>query len=211
MEENNSESQSSKQTNSVKKESVRQWLLWLLIAATVLLLAASGYLWWLLQEANKVEDDLRRVNTSLLKRIDQLEAETKQDSSAESDDQACNDTPTQELKDNIKAALDTENTAVFETYVTDPVRYVLAASEYGGNVSPTEAATSLEYTHEATGPWDFNLPAATVAAWDAGFYIDHFDSNTYVGRAASGMVVAFDFDCDGKIKQIFVAADEDIL
>src|SRR5690606_34902417 len=111
----------------------------------------------------------------------------------------------------IKAALDTQNTAVFETYTTNPVVYVLAASEYGGDISPTEAATSLEYTHSAAGPWDFNVPAATIAAYDAGYYTDYFDANTYVGRSSDSMVVAFDFACDDKIKQIFVAAHEDIL
>ena len=89
---------------------------------------------------------------------------------------------------------------------------VPVASEFGGNRTPAQAATDLEYTHSATGPWDFNLPAATVDGYDAGFYTDYFDDDTLVGKAASGMVVAFEFNCDGsKISEIFVAADEDLL
>ena len=54
--------------------------------------------------------------------------------------------------------------------------------------------------------------APSVDGYDAGFYTDYFDDDTLVGKAASGMVVAFEFNCDGsKISEIFVAADEDLL
>lgn len=170
-----------------------------------------------LQAAKESKQQLQKDKRQLQQKVEKLEkaavpAGGAGAGAAEADEEvACDDTPTVAMKENIKAALDTKNTAVFATYTTDPVGYVLAASEYGGNVSAAEAATSLEYTHSATGPWDFNLPPATIATYDAGFYTNYFDANTYVGKAASGMVVSFDFNCDGKIKQIFVAADDDLL
>jgi cytoskeletal protein RodZ len=189
----------------------KKWLMWLLIALVVLLLALGGWLWWQLKAAQAKERQLEKDKQNLQQLVDGLKNKEPKDTAPAEEEQACNDTASSTMKENIKAALDTKNTAVFATYVTNPVKYVLAASEYGGDVSPDEAATSLEYTHGATGPWDFNLPAATVDGYDAGFYTDYFDDNTYIGRAASGMVVAFDFDCNGKIKQIFVAGDEDLL
>ncbi len=115
------------------------------------------------------------------------------------------------MKENIKAALDTKNTAAFATYTSNPVKFVIAASEKGDSETPEQAALSLEYTHSATGPWNFSLPVATLNGYDAGFYTAYFDANTYVGKATSGMVAAFDFDCTGKISQIFLAADESLL
>ena len=190
-------------------------LAWALAVLLVLALAAGGFLGWQLMAAKDKEQQLNQEKQQLQQQIDELKqaegTEETANAAGSGNMETCNDTPSGELKANIKAALDSKNTAAFATYVSDPVMYVLAASEYGGNVSPDEAATSLEYTHSATGPWDFELPEATVDGYDAGFYTDYFDENTYVGKAASGMVVAFDFNCDGKISQIFVAADESIL
>lgn len=195
------------------RKKVLVWLLILILLASNILFA---FLWY---RANQKNTDYKKETTKLHKQIDALEKKVAEndmnEDEAPSDGdeaaEACKDVASASLKANIKAALDTKNTAAFATYTTNPVHYVLAASEYGGDVSSAEAATSLEYTHSATGPWDFNLPAATIAAYDAGFYTNYFNSNTYVGRAASGMVVAFDFNCSDKIKNIFVAADEDLL
>jgi cytoskeletal protein RodZ len=190
----------------------KKWLTcWLLIALLLLLLLGAGYLWWQLQMCKDSEQKLKNDKQQLQQQVDKL---TKADSASTAQaqsSQACNDTPSASMKENIKAALDSQNTAAFSTYTTNPVKYVLAASELGGDFTPDQAATNLEYTHSATGPWDFTLPQATINGYDAGFYTDYFDSNTYVGKAASGMVAAFDFDCNGKIKQIFVAADAGLL
>lgn len=190
--------------------------MWLLTALVLLLLAAVAYFGWQLRASQEDKKELQKDKQQLQSQVDKLtgkQDDKKEKSQAKSEDKAvaCNDTPSASFKENIKAALDTENTAAFATYTSNPVRFVLAASEKGGNETPDEAAVSLEYTHSATGPWDFSLPEATLDGYDAGFYTDYFDANTYVGKAASGMVAAFDFDCSGKINQIFVAADEELL
>lgn len=191
----------------------RNALKWLCIILALLLVAAIGLSAWLWMQAEADKKKLNDDKVALQAQIDQLKKQSANAGSKSTTPSPtpCNDTPTDAMKANIKAALDSKNTAVFSTYTTNPVKYVLAASEFGGDITPDEAATSLEYTHEAMGPWDFNLPAATITAYDSGFYTAYFDANTYVGRAADGMVVAFDFNCDGKISQIFVAANEDLL
>ncbi len=187
------------------------WATCLLAVISVVLIAASGYLWMQLQSSKERQQQLNKEKQQLEQQLNQLKGEQSSELTPLEAQKVCNSVPSASMAENIKAALDSKNTAAFSTYVTDPVKYVLAASEYGGDVSPDEAASSLEYTHSATGPWDFSLSAATIAGYDAGFYTDYFDADTYVGKAASGMVVSFDFNCDGKIKQIFVAADEDLL
>lgn len=207
MENNNTEQpQNEKQPKNNKK-----WLMWLLIALLVLLLSGVIYLWLQLQAGKDRERKLEKDKQQLTEQVNALKAPEEDDAQPVAQEPACNDTPSATMAENIKAALDSKNTAAFSTYTTNPVKYVLAASEYGGDISPDEAATSLEYTHSATGPWDFSLPDATVDGYDAGFYTDYFDDNTYVGKAASGMVVSFDFACNGKIKQIFVAPDDELL
>ncbi len=187
----------------------KKWLCWLLVALLLLLLLGAGYLWWQLKVCKDNENRLNKDKRQLQQQIDTLK---KAAAATPAQPQlACNNTPSSSMKENIKAALDSQNTAAFSTYTTNPVKYVLAASELGGDFTPDQAATNLDYTHSATGPWDFNLPPATIAGYDAGFYTDYFSPNSYVGKAASGMVVSFDFNCDGKIKQIFVAADDDLL
>lgn len=194
-----------------KRTSKKPWAIWLLVILVLLLIATAGYLWWQLQNATDSKKALEQDKQQLQSQINKLNKANAQKNISKDTDVACNDTPDTLFKENIKAALDTENTAVFATYTSNPVKFVLAASEKGGDETPDEAALSLGYTHSATGPWDFSLPPATIANYDAGFYTDYFDANTYVGKAASGMVAAFDFDCNGKISQIFVAADEDLL
>jgi len=194
-----------------KHASKNAFVIVLLAIITILSLGIAGYEWWQIQLLQDSNTTLLNDKHYLESKIDKLgKADTKDEITKDSDI-ACKDTPTSLLKDNIKAALDTKNTAAFATYTSNPVKFVIAASEKGDNETPDQAAKSLEYTHSATGPWDFNLSSTTLAGYDAGFYTDYFDANTYVGRAASGMVAAFDFNCDGKINQIFVAADEDLL
>jgi cytoskeletal protein RodZ len=204
-----------KQTTPDKKDknpdAKKPWLMWLLTVLTVVLLALSGFLWMQLQAKSDKNAELE-AQLSELRGQEEEPAEAEADAEpAEEQVQACNDTPSATMQENIKAALDSKNTAAFATYFSNPVKFVLAASEKGGDETPDQAAVDMEYANTATGPWDFSLPAPTIADYDAGFYTDYFDANTYVGRASSGQVAAFDFDCNGKIKQAFLAAHEDLL
>lgn len=183
------------------------------LVLAILLAASLGVNAWQyaisLQAAND-KAQLNKEKADLQTMVDQLKNAQQNAATGESSE-ACNDAVSEVVKENIKAALDSKNTAVFATYASNPVKFVLAASEKGGNESPDQAATDMEYTHSATGPWNFSLPASTLSTYDASFYTDYFDHNAYVGKSASGMVVSFDFDCDGKINQIFITANEDLL
>lgn len=170
----------------------------------VLALAAAGWFWWQWSESQKSNTALNSEKAALQAQVDQLK---KASVAEEADAAPCTvGTVSAAKKENIKAALDTKNTEPFKTYTTDPVKYTLAASEYSKNVTPDEAAKNIEYTHSATGPWNFDLPKATTDAYLAGDYKTYFTEKTLFGKAASGMVVAFNFDCNDKITQIFVSA-----
>lgn len=204
-------SQASSQQVIVGKPVHKHWLTWLLTVLLVLSLAGNAYLALRLQ---KTQDDLRTVrasNQSLQDQVEKLRSQVGGEDAigdGSPTEEECTYTPSTAFKDNIKAALDSKNTAAFASYVTNPVSYVLAASEYGGDISPDEAAISLEYTHSATGPWEF-VDASDYASGD---YATYFDKKAMAIKSADGMVVAFDFSCDGsKITSIFVAPNEDLL
>lgn len=197
-----------------KKMAMSMW--WMIILG-ILFLAALGFLGWYWWQTQAQLKSLGDEKTQLQSQIDTLKkaqstASTTQPSSAAPQVATpCNNAPSAALKENIKASLDSQNTAAIGSYAANPVKFVIAASEKGGNETPDQAAADMNYTHTATGPWDFTLPAATTNTWKAGFYKDYFGTNTYIGKAASGMVASFDFDCNGKIKTIFLAADASLL
>lgn len=192
----------------------KHWATWILTLLFILSLAGNGFLWMQLQAVREDKNQLQQEKQQLQQQIDQLKADDDKAEQAEegSELSACSYKPSATFKENIKAALDSKNTAVFASYVTNPAKYVFAGSEFGGERTPDEVATALEYTHSADGPWDFNLPQATIDEYDSGDYASYFDTNTLVGKSADGMVVAFTFSCDGsKINSIFVAPSEEIL
>ncbi len=209
------EPEGSKPQVVVSKPVHKHWATWLLTVLLVLSLAGSSFLWTRLQAVQKDNNQLKQEKQQLEQQVDQLkaaDADRKKQSAGGSELSACSYKPSEVLKENIKAALDSKNTAAFASYVSSPVKYVLAGSEYGGERTPDEAVAALEYTHSAEGPWNFDLPQTTIDEYDSGDYASYFDVNTLVGRATSGMVIAFEFNCDGsKIDSIFVAPSEELL
>ena len=190
-------------------KSNNSWLMWLLVALLILALSAAGYLWWQLDEANNknqaLESQVSAQKAALDKANEQLKA------AGVTADTTCNNVASDTMKQDIKAALDSKNTAAFSGYFSNPVSFIIAASEKGGDETPAQAVADLEYIKSATGPWNFNLPQETLDAYAAGPYKAYFNDKTYVGMAASGQVAAFNFDCNGKIKQVFLAPSEDVL
>lgn len=190
----------------------KKWLLALLI---IVLLAAIGILGWWAKTYRTDKQTLQQENNQLHSQIDslkkQLDEEKKKKTASSSPTSTCSAEISTTLKNNIKDAIASKNYAALEGYMASSVNVVFAASEKQGGVSPSQAATDLAYLNAATSPWDFALPAATIASYDAGFYTTYFDDNTYVGKSANNYVVSFDFDSCGKINVVFVAANADLL
>jgi hypothetical protein len=116
-----------------------------------------------------------------------------------------------DLAENIAAAIDTMNTAALEGYMADSVYVVYGASEYAGARTPTEAVADLDYLANAIGAWDFNLPQATLDAYEAGFYANYFGNDCVVGQSSDNYVVSFRIDADGHIDQVFIISDAALL
>lgn len=98
---------------------------------------------------------------------------------------------TTEDRDNIVAAITSDNTAAVEGYFADSVFVVLMASECCGSSTPVETVGHLSYVSDAPDPWDFALPTATIDTWRTGWYSAQFTPEVIAGRAADGTVIVF--------------------
>lgn len=187
-------------------------LIWILVIFNILLLAAGAWLGWQWYTLTQQKQALETANSSLLAEMAELKLKTAAaPEEAAPASPACDGSVADSLKTAIRTAVDSHNYAPLEAHMTNPVTVILAASEGVGPRTPAQAVSDLAYLNNGTSPWDFNLPAATLASLDAGFYTAYFDSNTYVGKANDGVVGAFDFDNCGKINQIFMSADISLL
>jgi hypothetical protein len=118
---------------------------------------------------------------------------------------------TQEQLDKIIDAVGSSNYAALQSYLANPVKVVIAASEFSKDRTPTEAITDIKYLDTTKDPWDFDLPATALSEYRAGDYKQYFPTKALVGKSSDGKVVAFGFNTDGKINLIFMASSADIL
>jgi Tfp pilus assembly protein PilV len=185
--------------------------IWILIALLVVALGVIGWLVWQYMTLSQQNTNLRNENAGLQNQINELSAKSSTPEESSSASALCDPTVTADLKANIADAISSGNTAALEGYMDSTVNVIVAASEGVGPRTPSEAIADLAYLEGGADPWDFNVDAGTIATWDAGFYTDYFDDNTYAGRAANGMVVVFDFNECGKINEVFMVANEELL
>ena len=118
---------------------------------------------------------------------------------------------TQTQIDNIIASVGSGNYAAIQSYLADPVKVVIAASEFSKDLTPVKAIAELKYLDSAKDPWDFNLPATTIDKYKTGDYKQYFTGEVLVGKASDGKVVAFTINSSGKISTIFMSSSDTIL
>lgn len=195
----------------------------LVIVGVLVLMLLSGYLGYYLrgrsaqtqqekqtQQIKELEAKVKTLedaNTALQADKAKLEA----DAAAKATATPVVTGPSAATKANIQDAIKSGNTAALEGYMANPVRVVIAASGGEGDKSPADAVASLTYLDPGTDPWNFAVPAATLAQWRAGSYASYFPVSAVVGRSANNYVVAFGFNSAGKINTVFMAVNSDLL
>jgi hypothetical protein len=108
----------------------------------------------------------------------------------------------------VRDAIISGNTAAIEPYLSDPVRVIIMSTECCWDISRAEAVAELSYVTGAPGPWNFSLPAATVAPWHTNTYYGYlFTGDDITGRAADGTIVSFGIE-GGQITKILMGWDE---
>lgn len=184
------------------------------IVFNVVLLAVIGWLWWQLKACLDKEAALQKEKTDLQSQVENLKSQQAAASGATP--APCSATVTAALKDNIKDAVQSDNTAALEGYMANPVKVIIAASEFGASRTPSQAVTDMAYITSSSG-WDFGLPVATISSYLTGSYgsgspgVNYFNSTTYFGKASDDKLVAFNFDSCAKINQVFMSVSADLL
>ena len=189
-------------------------------AVVIILLAVIGYLAWQLKISMDQSAAYTADKKQLQSKVDDLAKQLADAKVSKSTSTGSDVTPTpcqtqttisQSLKDNIAAAVSSKNTAALESYMASSVNVAVAASGKTGAETPAQAVTDLDYLSSGTAPWNFNLPAATLSSFKAGAYKKYFEGTVYVGESANKYVVSFGFDTCGKINQVFMAVNVDLL
>lgn len=204
-------------TTDTQNESQPAWKKWLLLLVVLLVGAAGGWLWrdhTAKQDAKKQADKLTSLDKSIVSLKKQLADAKKTTSSSDGKKTTAAGTgkPSAATIENVKASITSGNTAALEGYMAPTVRVIIAASEGVGDRTPAQAVSDVtSYLSGASDPWDFDLPAATLANWRAHFYKDYFPETAVVGRSSDGHVISFTFNDSGKISGVFMAANDGIL
>ena len=112
---------------------------------------------------------------------------------------------------NLRAAIETGNTAALEQYLANPVNFIIAASECCGPVTPIEAISGLDYISAAVDPWS-EPSAAVIAQYRAGFYVDYFPDGAYVLQSSDSDPYVVSFQITGEqVTGIFIAGGATLL
>lgn len=190
---------------------------WITIVLAIILLGGAGYLGWFAWNLHSQNTQLTKDKSTAQSQITDLNKQltaAKRATPATTSNAPCPCTPvaaSDSLKANIHDAINSKNTAALEGYMASSVKVVIAASEHSVTDTPAQAVAELDYLNSSSSPWNFSIAAATLTSWKAHFYGQYFSATSYAGEAASGQVASFDFDCNGKIDQIFMAANADLL
>ncbi|MCK9641720.1 MAG: hypothetical protein M0R39_17595 [Prolixibacteraceae bacterium] len=194
-----------------REKSKNNYLLIILSVLVALLTLSTAWLGWQYSRLSSDKKQLQSSADNLSQKLSATSNELKAAKATPTPTPAKTSNVTQSLKENVVAAMNTKNTAALENYMASSVNVVLAASEGVGSRTPAQAVGDLNYLEPATSPWNFSLPATTIAAFRNGFYSRYFGDNTVAGQAANGYVVSFGVNASGKIDTIFMAVSADLL
>lgn len=212
---NSSSANSSVGSGSSKKKnkSRRGVIIFLIIIIVLLLGAGAGMYFWQKDQINSANNTIEELNGKLSdsqKKLDEA-LKTNNKSAGQDASGSVSKRPSAATIENIESAITSGNTAALEGYMAPSVNVIIAASEGMGARTPAEAVTDLKYISKATDPWHFNVDNNTLAKFAKGDYKEYFNSTTLVGISANNMVIAFNFDSNGKINGIFMASNSTLL
>ena len=112
----------------------------------------------------------------------------------------------------ISSAVSSDTFTALGPLMADSVRVIIAASEGIGNRTPAQAMEDLKYLNSASGTWNFDVPAATIADWRTGDYAAYVPATGgVIGLSSDGYVVIFKLNSENKISDIFMAVNVELM
>jgi outer membrane murein-binding lipoprotein Lpp len=185
----------------------------MLLMAVVFLLAGAiaGYMYRDGQAKKDLDAQKAKVSTLEAKNT-KLESDLVA-ASKEASTSTAGVRPNQATLDSISAAITSGNTAALQGYMASSVNVIRAATDgpTNGARTPAQAVGDVDYVKNGTAPWNFALPAATLATYQSGGYKQYFPTTAYVGKSANNYLISFQFDSSAKINGIFMSVDASLL
>lgn len=195
-----------------KKRGIGRFAFPTVMVLVLMAASAAGAFFWqqAVMKSSNVEKD------ALQQRVKTLEAqiaEMDKTMAAMGDDMDMTLVPDKATSDNVKASIETGNTAALLDVFASQVNYAIAATEAQGVHTAEQAVKDLDYLDSATGPWNFDLPQSELDDYaDSIYYGKYFPAkNGMVGKSADGKLVSFIFNSDNKITTLFMSIDADIV
>lgn len=119
-------------------------------------------------------------------------------------------TPSQsQTRDNIIAAIESQNTAALDGLMATTVQVRLEATECCGPLTPADAIAQLDYLNPAVN-WDFDPSNPTIQALNTQVPT-YYGPDHIVGVAANGYTIGIELDADGLISAISMSVHYDLL
>lgn len=203
-------------TSSSPKKTKKGKLVALIVIILLLIggTAAGTYYYRDRQAKDAAKQSAAEVKT-LKDTVASLEAQAKSESTPTTTQTtpACTPVrPSASAVENIEASITSGNTAALEGYMATSVNVLYAASDGIGTRTPTQAVSDItSFIGGSTVVWAFNIPAALLSSYGQGSYDQYFPSTAVVGKSSQDRVLSFNFDCNGKISTVFMAAQESTL
>lgn len=184
-----------------------------LLLAIILIAAGTGlgvYIWQqsaidqVERESTEAQEALRDQIKELQDQVDELQAEDQPEDTS---------SPTALTPTAAKVIVENARWSELGDYLAgDQVMVILAATEGLGSRSSAQLVNDLRILENATSPWNFELPTSVVSGYRSGDYGRYIPAdNVVVGRSSDGHVVVFSLNTDGKITDIFISPDENLL
>ncbi len=194
-----------------KKPKAKKPLAILLLIVLIAGAGGGGY-WWRDKDAKKAIEQKQSEITALQGQVTGLQEDLTAAKADAAKKPEATTGPSQATLDNVEQSISSGNTAALEGYLADKVLVIIAASEGVGMRTPAQAVSDVtDYIKDTKEPWDFSLPAKTVAEYSSGDYAQYFPNGALVGESADSMVISFTFNSSGKVSVIFLAADSALL
>lgn len=183
-------------------------LVTILIGFILPVLAGGAVYFWQQSQLKSERQDAKEIQAALQEQITVLQGQVN---AMHNEDKQKSEEPSSLDAAAIKTIAEASSWADLKDHADSSVEIILGASEGLGTRTPDQMVEDLKYLNSASGPWNFSLETSVIDSYKTGDYRQYFmAADQIIGRSSDGYVVAFALS-DGKITDIFMIGDDELL
>lgn len=195
--------------NEQAESSKTFWVIILTVIITALITGGGVYAWQkynennLKQEISDLEIQNKQYNNSKSKL--QKENNNSQDQSEKQEKSSCSTKSSSASKENkskeFENAVNSKDYDKIETFLTNPINFIIEATECCGDITPEEAANSMDYI-DGVNSFDFSQDQDIVKKIKDK-YSDY--SNDIIGIGDNKAVLIYHLNSEEKVDRIYLS------